>query len=133
LSHAFTAIGSRSYARRVGFCGVKPQRRRYRPAVESDTVRPVRLRISAITASRVHSANGNSIWSGQPLRIDRTTCRSTDASPSLWPPGLGPRFRAANARVPSDSARPVHVATDWRHTPNVRAACASDIPSSTTA
>jgi len=52
-SQACTATGSRSKAHRTGFCGVKPQSFRYRPAVQTVTRRLMRVLMNSTTASRV--------------------------------------------------------------------------------
>jgi hypothetical protein len=94
----------------------------------------VRFWINAITASRLHNANGSSIWSGHDPRIDRTIERSTDASfTKRCSPTFGPRFCAASDRDPSARTRSTHAATDCRHTPKVRAASDGLILSSITA
>jgi len=51
---------------------VKPQSRKYRPAVQTDTFRPVCFLIRATTASRVQRAKGSFNWSCQPPWMART-------------------------------------------------------------
>src|SRR5215218_6684564 len=47
LSQRRTAAGSCSWARRIGFCAVKPQRARYLPTVRTASSTPQRRAISA--------------------------------------------------------------------------------------
>jgi hypothetical protein len=62
--YSFTLSASRSYACFLGFCGVKPRRFKYSPAVRTGIVIPYRFSISFCTASRVQSAKSNRNCSG---------------------------------------------------------------------
>ena len=91
------ATGSRSYARRNGFCGVMSNSASRRPTAVTPNRTPNFCAISAATICRVHSPKSKPYWRGSLPLIQRRTWSFWRGARAGFRPGC---LRAVSAAAP---------------------------------